>query len=100
MSALVALGGTGVTVTPNASGLPGTSTLLSMLGGLQVWGEIVCIIGLIVGAGFWAVSSHSSNYQGAAHGRTAVVVSALAGLIVGFAPDLVEWFFNLGLSAH
>ncbi|HTW98575.1 MAG TPA: DUF6112 family protein [Acidimicrobiales bacterium] len=100
MRALLVLASGGVTVTPNASGLPGVSTVVSMLGGLQIYGEIVCIVGLIAGAAWWAISSHSSNYQGAAHGRSAVVVSALAGLVVGFAPALVNWFFNLGLAAH
>lgn len=100
MSALIRLGSSGINVTPNASGLPGSDSLVSLVGGLQFDAVLAALAALIIGAAVWALSSHSGNYQGAARGRTAVIVSALAALLIGFGPGLVNWFFNLGQGAH
>src|SRR5437660_11044437 len=85
----------GFSVTPDASGLPGTGTLMQLLGGLQFDAVLLAIAGLFVGAVVWAVSSHSNNYQGAARGRAAVVVAAAAALLIGFGPALVGAAFSL-----
>jgi hypothetical protein len=100
MIAPLVLSASGINVTPNASGLPGSGSLVSLLGGLQFDAELASIAAVIIGAAVWALSSHSNNYQGASRGRTAVIVSAIAALLIGFGPDLVGWFFNLGQSAH
>jgi len=98
MSALVLQ--SGINVSPDASGLPGSSALVSLLGGLQFDAELAAIAAVIIGAAVWALSSHANNYQGASRGRTAVIVSALAALVIGFGPGLIEWFFSFGRSAH
>jgi hypothetical protein len=90
----------GINISPDATGLPGSSSLVSLLGGLQFDAELAAIAAVIIGAAVWALSSHSNNYQGASRGRTAVIVSALAGLVIGFGPALIEWFFSFGRSAH
>jgi hypothetical protein len=100
VSGAAVLAASGIDISPNASGLPGSSTLVSLLGGLQFDTELVVIAAIIIGAGVWAACSHSNNYQGASRGKTAVIVSVLAGLLAGFGPALVEWFFSLGQSAH
>jgi hypothetical protein len=100
VSAPAVLAASGIDVSPNASGLPGSSSLVSLLGGLQFDAELAVIAAIIIGAAVWALSSHSNNYQGASRGKTAVIVSLLAGLLIGFGPALVEWFFSLGQSAH
>jgi len=89
-----------VNITPSAGGLPGTSTLLNMLGGLQFDAMLAAIAGVIIGAGVWAVSAHSNNYQGSGRGRTAVLASALAALVIGFGPSLVHTLFNTGAAAQ
>ena len=89
-----------VTITPNASGLPGSSTLISMLGGLQFDGVLAAIAGVIIGAAVWALSAHANNYQGASRGRSAVIASGVAALLIGFGPGLVQALFSLGQATH
>lgn len=88
------------TVTPNGSTLPGTGTLVQMLGGLQLDAVLVAIAGVIIGAAVWALSSHSGQYQGVSRGRTAVLASALAAVVIGFGPEAVHVLFNLGQSSQ
>ena len=97
MSALLA---SIVNVTPDPSGLPGSSTLVHLLGGLQFDGVLAAIAGVIIGAAVWALSAHTNNYQGASHGRSAVIASGAAALLIGFGPGLVQALFGLGQAAH
>jgi hypothetical protein len=87
-------------VTPNASGLPGSNTLLSLLGGLQFDAVLVAVAGVVIGAAVWAISSHSNNYSGASRGRSAVIASGAAALLIGFGPTLVQTLFSLGQTSH
>lgn len=89
-----------VTVTPNSSGLPGSSTLLQLLGGLQFDAVLVAIAGVVIGAAVWAISSHSNNYSGSSRGRTAVIASGAAALLIGFGPALVQALFSIGQGAR
>jgi hypothetical protein len=81
---------------PNPSNLPGSDQILSVLGGLR-WGCLVaCVIALSVGAAIWAFSSHQGNPYYASRARV-TVLGALAGvLLVGAAPALIQWFYDLG----
>lgn len=58
------------------------------------------MVGLLIGAVTWALSSHSQNYQHSLTGRRAVLVSGLAALLIGAAPAIVTFFYNLGNSTH
>lgn len=87
-------------VNPDASGLPGSSTLLKLLGGLQFDAVLAAVAGVIIGAAVWAVSSHSNNYSGASRGRAAVIASGAAALLIGFGPALVQALFSMGQGAH
>lgn len=89
-----------ITVNPDPSGLPGTNTLLKLLGGLQFDAVLAAVAGIIIGAAVWAVSSHSNNYAGASRGRTAVLASGAAALLIGFGPALVQALFGMGQAAH
>ena len=100
MTATSVLAAAGISVSPNASGLPGSSSLVSLLGGLQFDALLAAIAGILIGAAVWALSSHTNNYQGSSRGRTAVIVSALSAVVFGFGPALIQWFFNFGQSAH
>ena len=94
------LAASSIDVSPNPSGLPGTSSLISLLGGMQFDVLLASIAGILIGAAVWALSSHSNNYQGTQRGRTAVIVSAIAAVLAGFGPALIQWFFNFGQAAH
>lgn len=87
-------------VNPDPSGLPGSNTLLQLLGGLQFDAVLAAVAGVIIGAAVWAVSSHSNNYSGASRGRAAVIASGAAALLIGFGPALVQALFSVGQGAH
>ena len=53
----------------------------------------------VVGAGLWAVASHTQNHHYAARGRMAALISGAAALTVGAAPGLVNFFAHLGTTA-
>jgi type IV secretory pathway VirB2 component (pilin) len=81
---------------PNASGLPGTSILQSLVDGLGWWALIAAIVGVVVGAILWAFGHYSQNYQQAYNGRRGVMVSALAAVLIGGAPHIIGFFLGQG----
>ena len=83
---------------PNASGLPGTSTLQSLADGLGWWALIAALVGVVVGAILWAFGHYSQNYQQAYNGRRGVMVSALAALLIGGASHIVGFFLGQGMG--
>jgi hypothetical protein len=85
-----------VSLHPSASNLPGGSELERLAGGLGFWALIAALVGLVVGAGAWALGSHTNNYQYSSSGRRAVLVSALAALVIGAAPEVINFLFGAG----
>ena len=59
----------------------------------------VALLGAFVGAGLWAVASHTNSHHYAARGRMAALVSAAAALVIGAGPGLVNFFQHLGSTA-
>lgn len=87
-------------ISPNAGGLPGSDALTSLAGGLEWWALLAALVGLVLGAAAWALGAHSSNWQHAATGRKAVLVSGAAALVIGAAPALLSFFYAAGSSVH
>jgi len=85
-----------VTLDPTAGNLPGSSVLQHLTDGLGGWALIAALVGLVVGAVMWALGAHSQNLHQSVAGRRAVLVSALAALLIGAAPALVNFFFHAG----
>jgi hypothetical protein len=86
----------GLSVNPGASSLPGAAQLQSLINGLGFWALLAALAGMLVGAVLWAVGHHSSNSQQAYSGRKGVLVSGAAAMVIGAAPALIRFFFNLG----
>jgi len=82
--------------TPSAQALPGSEAITRLLSGFTFWAFLAALAGMLLGAAMWAVGHHASNYQQAASGRKGVIVSGAAALLIGAAPSLVTFFFNLG----
>ena len=89
-----------VTATPDLHGLPGSNVLQQLVNGTEAWALAVALLGAFVGAGLWAVASHSHNHHYAARGRMAALTSAAAALVIGAAPGLVNFFEHLGTQAR
>ena len=83
-------------MTPDASALPGGATLQQLINGLGSWALIAALAGLVIGAAAWALGVHSQNFQQSLIGRRAVLVSGLAALLIGAAPEIVKFFFTTG----
>lgn len=80
--------------------LPGTNILESLGSGLQSWGVVVGIIAVVVSALLWALGAGSDNAQQASRGKRGVLFSLVAVALIGAAPVLVQWAFDLGQSAN
>jgi len=101
LTALLALVGdappdiTGIKPAPN---LPGSDVVANLAKGIGYIALVAALAGMLISAAMWAIGHHSSNYQQATNGRRGVLVSALAALIIGAAPFLVQSFYGIGGS--
>jgi MFS family permease len=89
-----------VSLNPDTSALPGGGTLQQLTNGLAGWALILALVGLLLGAGAWALGAHSQNYHQSFVGRRAVLVSGVAALLIGAAPILINFFFHAGTGLH
>lgn len=84
---------------PDLQALPGSNVLQQLVNGAEAWALVISLLGAFIGAGLWAVSSHTHNHHYAAKGRMAALISAAAALVVGAAPGLINFFAHLGTTA-
>ncbi len=87
-----------VQLDPNPGELPGGDVLRDLTNGIAGFSLIVCLIGLVVGAGMWAIGSNSSNYQQTYVGKRAFLVSTLSALLIGGAAAIINFFYGVGRS--
>jgi 4-hydroxybenzoate polyprenyltransferase len=87
-----------VTLHPSTADLPGSAALQSIANGIASWALIGTLIALLLGAGLWAVGSHTQNAHQSMAGRRAVVTALVAAILIGAAPALINFFFKTGLS--
>ena len=85
-----------VQLNPNAGQLPGAKVLTGLTNGLGAWALIAAMAGVVIGAVMWAFGHYSQNYQQAYNGRRGVLVSALAALLIGGAPYIVNFLVVKG----
>ena len=83
-----------------AQTLPGTNILEGLGTGLQSWGVVVGIIAVVVSALLWALGAGSDNASQATRGKRGVLFALIAVALIGAAPVLVQWAFDLGQSAN
>lgn len=96
LAAVLAAGS--VNITPNASGLPGVSALERIVGALLTFGTIAAVAGLVLAAATWAVGNHTSNPQVVSRGRSGVLASLVAAVLIGGALVLVNFFLGVGAA--
>lgn len=83
-------------VHPNTTGLPGISTLQSIVGALLTLGVIACVGGLVVSAICWGVGGHQGNARLSEGGKRGILAAIAAGILVGGADALITFFSNVG----
>lgn len=89
-----------VNLHPSTSSLPGGAALQSIANGIASWCLIGALIALLIGAALWAIGSHTQNMHQSSQGRRAVLSSLIAAVLIGAAPELINFFFKTGLSVH
>jgi hypothetical protein len=89
-----------VDVKPNANGLPGLAALEKIVGALLTLGLIAAVAGVAISAIAWAIGAHSSNPHVAGRGKTGVLVSAGAAMLLGAANTLVNFFSAAGSAVQ
>lgn len=85
-----------VDLDPDPAKLPGGQVLGRLTDGIAGFALIFCLIGLVVGAGLWALGGTSSNYQQTFVGKRAFAVSAVAALLIGGAAAIINFFYGAG----
>lgn len=86
----------GPTLKPDSSQLPGATLIQSLADGIGGWALIAAMLGVVVGAVMWAFGHYSHNYQQAYNGRRGVLVSVLAAVLIGGAPQIIGFFLDKG----
>ena len=85
-----------VTLDPNANGLPVKAPLQKLLNGIGGLVLMACLLGVIWGAGQWALGNQSNNYSQSSSGKTRILVSLAGVFVLGSAAALTNFFFNSG----
>ena len=85
-----------VSMNPDGTQLPGWPVLQQLTNGLGGWALVAAMAGVVIGAVMWAFGHYSQNYQQAYNGRRGVLVSGLAAVLIGGAPNIVNFFIHAG----
>ncbi|QGN58844.1 DUF6112 family protein [Nostocoides sp. HKS02] len=91
---------TSIDIGPNTTGLPGIAVLEDIVGALLTFGLIAAVAGIALSSIAWAVGSHSSNPHVAGRGKSGVLVSSGAAMLVGAASTLVTFFSHAGAGVR
>ncbi|HRY09581.1 MAG TPA: DUF6112 family protein [Candidatus Nanopelagicales bacterium] len=89
-----------IDISPNSNGLPGLSSAERIVGALLMFGLVAAVAGVALSAMVWAIGSHSSNPHVAGRGKTGVLVSLAASMVIGAANTLVTFFNNAGAAVR
>lgn len=89
-----------VNLNPSPGALPGQAALQSIANGIAGWALVGSLVALVLGAGLWALGSHTQNMHQSSQGRRAVLTSLGAAILIGAAPDLINFFFRTGVGVH
>lgn len=87
-------------VTPNTNGLPGLDALQTIAGALLTFGLVIAVASLVISAIAWAIGSHSQNPHVAGRGKSGVLISCAAALLIGASNALVNFFHAAGTAVH
>jgi len=85
-----------VSASPDPSGLPGQAKLQKLVDGLYSWSLILILAALVAAAIAWAWGAQSNHHGATSAGRRGVLIAAAAGLLVGMAPQIVNFFYGVG----
>lgn len=85
-----------VTVNPNPTSLPGSPQLQQLIDGLAFWMLLAAVASVLIAAGTWGLATHSNNHQWSARGKSGLLVSVAAALVIGAAGAIINFGVDLG----
>jgi len=85
-------------VTPNSDGLPGLGALRQLAGAVVTFSLVLCVVALIISAAAWALGSINSNAHYAGKGKTGVLISAGAAILIGSANAIIRFFSGINIG--
>ncbi|NMW82259.1 hypothetical protein HHJ73_10970 [Mobiluncus mulieris] len=83
-------------VSPNMSGIPGLTQLKNLVGGVMAAVIILLVLAAIASAVVWAIGSISGRAGMGSGGKTGVLISIVAAIVVGAASFLIKWASGIG----
>jgi hypothetical protein len=89
-----------VSLNPSPNGLPGAAVLQRLANGLAGWALVGALLALVIGAAMWALGSQSQNIHQSMSGRRTGVTAAVAAILIGAAPALINFFFATGQAVR
>lgn len=89
-----------IQLNPNSTSLPGTQTLVSLLGGLSFTIVVISVLGILLSAGAMAIGNHTTNGRLADRGKTGLVASLVAAALSGGAAAIINFAFATGGKIH
>jgi hypothetical protein len=91
-------GGTGVSVTPSAEGMPGADLVQQLLNWTQMvalWGSLAA---LLVGAAIYGLAREGGSYGAASKGKSLALGGIVGAILAGIAPTAVNMLFEAARS--
>lgn len=83
-----------VSVTPDATGMPGAELIQRMLNWTQMvalWGSLAA---LLAGAAMYGLAREGGSYQNASRGKSLALGGAVGAVLAGVAPTVVNLLFQ------
>lgn len=87
-------------IQPNSTGVPGIGSFREIAGGIATAALIASGVALIISATVWAVASNSQNFHHAQKGKTGVLYSCGAALLIGGVNLIIAFWNNIGSALH
>ncbi|EEZ90863.1 hypothetical protein HMPREF0578_1864 [Mobiluncus mulieris 28-1] len=83
-------------VSPNMSGVPGLTQLKNLVGGVMAAVIVLLVLAAIASAVVWAIGSISGRAGMGSGGKTGVLISIMAAIVVGASSFLIKWASGIG----
>ena len=83
-----------VSVSPNASGMPGGALIQQLLNWSQMlalWGSLGAIL---IGAAMYGLAQQGGSYSGASRGKSLAMGGVVGAILAGLAPAAVNLLFS------
>jgi di/tricarboxylate transporter len=79
-----------------ASAVPALDVLHKLVDALAGAVAIAILAGGLLSVGAWVLGHRSGNYQASDYGKNGVIITAVAAVLLGLGPTLINWLILSG----